>query len=221
VKGSRRQLLLVPPTAKERFLGPSWSRVRWVPASRESSLLGGSDPGWRATSTRRTIVARNPDRGQEHWSLCQDERSKASHWARSVFICGSAAAIRKTVRCITSTMLASLWLAVTIVAACAGVASASADDSRLFPYGPTAHLWLLPKCGHGSRCEALANPHTAKVLAESIISERSQVEPQARQCQARQPSPIPRRSVHRRLPPHRDDADPPLDASSLPTSPIS
>ena len=193
MKGSRRQLLLVPPTAKERFLGPSWSRVRWVPASRESSLLGGNRilaGEQRALAGPSSLEIRIVVKNIGASAKTRGARLRTGHEASSF----AALRLLSERRCAASLRRcsASLWLAVTIVAACAGVASASADDSRLFPYGPTAHLWLLPKCGHGSRCEALANPHTARCLPESIISERSQVEPQARQCQARQPSPIPR-----------------------------
>jgi hypothetical protein len=111
---------------------------------------------------------------------------------------------------LVSIALASLWLALAITIASADAASASADDSRLLPSGPAAHLWLLPKVGNRATSEAQPNLHAAKNVAQALASLGGRIERSSLLRRPRELSRIPTRTPQRRLPPRRGSSDPPL-----------
>ncbi len=110
-----------------------------------------------------------------------------------------------------STLLAALWVVLTIALACSGVASASADDSRLLPYGPAAHLWLLPKAGNPAPAKALADRLAVKVRVRCADRADGAREHARSLDSVIFHAPLAHDSLHRRFGP-RDGGDPPLPA---------
>jgi hypothetical protein len=130
--------------------------------------------------------------------------------ARLFFVCRGCYPGRAVQRWISMT-LASLWLTLAITIAAAGVASPSADDSRLLPYGPAAHLWLCPKVGNPLPTAAVISP-TAKIAARQLASPSSTIDRTSGLLRESTHAAYPGNRPHRRLAPRSRCSDPPLAA---------